>query len=113
MAWRRIQQIEAPHHVSDVLILVIDHHGQLIGEQLVLATYNEVAAIGAYVLPVIALDQILKLNECSFGLYPHRISMLWWRGTVATGAIVDGAAAFNFRSCAVAAKTQASILQLK
>ena len=47
LARRRIEQVGAAHHIGDALPGVIQHHGQLIGNQAVAAANDEIADLAA------------------------------------------------------------------
>ena len=58
LAGRRIEQVGAAHHIGDALPGVIQHHGQLIGNQAVAAANDEIADLAAQMLAELALHTI-------------------------------------------------------
>src|SRR5689334_13827832 len=45
LAGRRVEQVGAAHDIADVLLGVVDHHCELVGEQAVGAVEDEVADV--------------------------------------------------------------------
>ena len=60
LAGRRIEQVGAAHHIGDALPGVIQHHGQLIGNQAVAAANDEIADLAAQMLAELACTRSMK-----------------------------------------------------
>jgi hypothetical protein len=84
------QQIGPAHHVGHVLHVVIDHYGELVGEDSVLAAYDEVAQL-ALPEPALSLYSIVKEHhETVSEAEPRRgweVAACW---SVAAGSGVTG-----------------------
>lgn len=65
---RRIQQIEAAHHFSYALRMIIDDHGKLIGDDPVTAFDDEIAMLPGKVVFHVSLQEVGKNNAIRAGL---------------------------------------------
>ena len=58
----RIKQICATHNMADSLILVVHHHGQLVGEESIPAAHHKVTHLCRQILGVLTNNLIIKTD---------------------------------------------------
>jgi hypothetical protein len=43
LPWRYVQQIDTADDMSNTLVVIVDHDGKLVGDQVIFAANNEIA----------------------------------------------------------------------
>ena len=85
LARGRVEQVGTAHHMGDARIGVVDHHGELIGEETVGALDHVVARIVGEVDLLRALHCVIEADR-AFGAHPPGPPLATRRQAVAAGA---------------------------
>jgi len=86
---RCVQQIIAPDDMVDLLQVIIDDHGKLVGNNIVFALDDKIAILFGEVMGNQALQLVLKSNNALVGFNPQCMRAVRWGLSISANAGIN------------------------